>query len=897
MGRRHIRLAAATAAAALITGALTALPATAATTDDPEVVAGSGTAAPAYVRGLDDPGAPAARSDANPAAAARAHLARHNDVYRVAGLDLAVADTIAAGDRDTVRFTQRHRGVPVLGAQYDVHTRGGARVESVSGAVFTGLRTDTTPKVSESAARGRIAFDPAVRRVPDHRVADGGLVVLPQGEGILAWHFTVSGADASGAPVRQEVYVDAHTGGVAFSYDRLANAEGPAKGSGATFGGKQVALNVYERADGRFETRDRGRSMWDGADGEILTYDARGDAVGNYEGTLPADTPLAASDTAEFGADATASGAVDAHMNAGRVFDYYKGLGRDGIDGEGGTMRSVVNVTQNGKPYGNAFWDGTKMVYGGMNGVPFSVGLDVVGHEMTHGITDHSGGMLYVEQSGALNEAVSDYFGEAMEVDADGLSMKDPEAGLIGEDLCSDGSAPQDCALRDLNDGRRADKDYLNVPLAVDNGGVHLNSTIVGGAMWDMRRTMDKHTADEIIYTALTENFTPWTDFLQARYGIVDAARRLGATKGEIQKIENAFEARGIYPGWENTGFERDGDTLARNVAPAAEAMEQSRNMAVDGKFWAMSYVDLKSFFDGTPEFGIKVGRVDGGEGPRDFQQDGLWAIDPVIQDKELLYTRVGANGADVVSTKVNGNGKKVTVVAGGKGDQREADIDGDTVTWVDIQGDEADVYVRKGNGKPVNITPAAGTSAVRPTIAHGKVSFLDYEASQTYIAVYDLATGTLTRAKAGGLFDVPTDYVHNGSYGFVVNTSMFLGFQGVKGYDLADPANTAKQFGVSLKSGFGTYVQLAVNDTSLVRTDSFAMSWGGYKPETLPKLEIAPIADVVDDGRADWRRVSCGEGAQLYPSLDSGSERVLWSETRGTTDVVTRASAAGTCD
>lgn len=104
MGRRHIRLAAATAAAALITGALTALPATAATTDDPEVLAGSGTAAPAYVRGLDDPGSANSRSAAGPAATARAHLARHDDVYHVAGLDLAVDRTISAQGRDTVRF-------------------------------------------------------------------------------------------------------------------------------------------------------------------------------------------------------------------------------------------------------------------------------------------------------------------------------------------------------------------------------------------------------------------------------------------------------------------------------------------------------------------------------------------------------------------------------------------------------------------------------------------------------------------------------------------------------------------------------------------------------------------------------------------------------------------------
>ncbi|WLQ40473.1 hypothetical protein P8A22_11020 [Streptomyces laculatispora] len=86
--------------------------------------------------------------------------------------------------------------------------------------------------------------------------------------------------------------------------------------------------------------------------------------------------------------------------------------------------------------------------------------------------------------------------------------------------------------------------------------------------------------------------------------------------------------------------------------------------------------------------------------------------------------------------------------------------------------------------------------------------------------------------------------------------------------------------------------LQLAVNDKNLVRTDSFAMSGGGY--DHLPKPEIAPVADVADDGRADWKRVSCCDGAQLYPTLDNSSDRILWSETRGTTDVVTRARAAG---
>lgn len=72
------------------------------------------------------------------------------------------------------------------------------------------------------------------------------------------------------------------------------------------------------------------------------------------------------------------------------------------------------------------------MVYGHMDGVPLSVGLDVVGHEMTHGVTEHSAGLVYLNQSGALNEAISDYFGNAMETADKGVAMSDPTSGLIG---------------------------------------------------------------------------------------------------------------------------------------------------------------------------------------------------------------------------------------------------------------------------------------------------------------------------------------------------------------------------------------------------------------------------------------------------------------------------------
>ncbi|WP_433340499.1 M4 family metallopeptidase [Streptomyces sp. CA-253872] len=928
---RRIRLAAATSTAALLCGLFTTLPAQAAppqTGSDhtPDRVAGSHTKVPSFVRGLKDRAAKSASGKKEtPAVAAEEHLAQHDDVFHTKNLDLSKPRSSTVDGRTTVSFTQRHKGIPVLGAEYKVHTKG-TEVESASGSLFTDLKVGATPKLTSKQAQNRLFADESLRKLsPEGRTIEAhDLVVLPKGEGILTYHFTVKGTQRSGEPVSQQVFVDAHTGGIAFSYNDIAGiaaagtaasapararaadaepgvTEGPVTATGTTYDGDTVDLNAYQRADGKVELRDQTQTMFQKTGGEILTYDAQRGDVKNYQSVLPADTPLAAADSTEFPAEATDTGAVDAHTNAAKVYAFYKKqFKRDGIDGKGGTMRSVVNVTSNGVAYPNAFWDGTKMVYGNINGAPASVGLDVVGHEMTHGITEHTAGLLYVSQSGALNEAISDYFGEAMEVDDEGLAMNDPMAGLIGEDLCGHDEDPATCALRDLSDGRRADRDFINIPLASDNGGVHSNSTIIGGAMWDMRKSLSKKFADNVIYTAALENFTPWTDFLQARYGIVDAARRLGATNTQLQKINNAFDAHGIVPGWEDVEAPRDAVTLAKDVAPGAEGMDMSHTIAVDGDRWATSYVDLKSFFDGTPEYGIKTGKISQPEkGANDISTPGVWMIDPALKGNKLYYSRVGVNGADIVSRPAGG-GKNAqeTVVAGGPGDQREADVDGNVVTWVDIQGDEADVWVRQGSKPAVNITPEPGTSAVRPQIAGGKVSFIDYGgASTTMLNVYDLATKKLTVTKAGDLLSSATDYVSNGKYGFAVITNPFLlGFQSAKGYDLSDPANTAKQKSVKLRSIFGSGVQLAANDTQLVRTDLLSATLGGATNANMPKLEVADVEDVMTGDGGTWQRVSCAPTGQMYPGMDDGSQRVVWADTRGTTDIVTRETPAGAC-
>ena len=125
--------------------------------------------------------------------------------------------------------------------------------------------------------------------------------------------------------------------------------------------GDEVTLQVTRTDDGGYELRDQSRAMHTVDQGDILTFDAQGRDYREYSGVLPEDTPLVRSATDRFDGTATSTGAVDAHLNSGKVYEYLQSvLGRDGIDGQGGTMASVVNVKSNGGEYANAFWDGQK---------------------------------------------------------------------------------------------------------------------------------------------------------------------------------------------------------------------------------------------------------------------------------------------------------------------------------------------------------------------------------------------------------------------------------------------------------------------------------------------------------------------------------------------------------
>lgn len=253
------------------------------------------------------------------------------------------------------------------------------------------------------------------------------------------------------------------------------------------------------------------------------------------------------------------------------VDEAYDGLGatyrlfwevfeRDSIDDEGMPLKGYVHY---GNQYDNAFWDGQQMVFGDGDGSlfnRFTISIDIIGHELAHGVTEDEAQLVYFRQSGALNESISDVFGSLVKQFA--LGQKAEEADwLIGAGLIA--NAPEQ-ALRSMKqpgtaydhpllgkDSQPAHMDdYLQT--TSDNGGVHSNSGIpnhafylaatkIGGDAWEV--------AGRIWYEALRDpRLRPTAMFRTFARGTLRAAQRLGFDPGstEYDAVKEAWAEVGL---------------------------------------------------------------------------------------------------------------------------------------------------------------------------------------------------------------------------------------------------------------------------------------------------------------------------------------------------------------
>ena len=272
---------------------------------------------------------------------------------------------------------------------------------------------------------------------------------------------------------------------------------------------------------------------------------------------------------------------------------------RNSIDDEG---LKLIGTVHYGQDYQNAFWDGTRMVFGDGDGEifgRFTASLDVIGHELTHGVTEHTAALAYSNQSGALNESVSDVFGILVKQYALGQDAAASD-WLIGADLLMPGV--KGVALRNMlhpgtaYDDPRLGKDPQPADMAgyvtttEDNGGVHYNSgipnrafavaaTTIGGPAWEQ--------AGQVWYDVLAGgDITADCDFATfAKLSNAAAVARFGSGSAQARAIADGWASVGVTaaaPGGAPSPVGKDSSLLLRRTGGFAGLVAERRTTLAD---------------------------------------------------------------------------------------------------------------------------------------------------------------------------------------------------------------------------------------------------------------------------------------------------------------------------
>ncbi|MFI8684207.1 M4 family metallopeptidase [Rossellomorea sp. NPDC077527] len=455
-----------------------------------------------------------------------------------------------------LRIQQVYKGTPVYGAELTAHVNKDGVLTALSGAPIANLDAKQdlkkAKKVSkkEAVSMGEKDLVKAVGSQPDYEYAPKSDSVIYVKDGEAHYAYLVNYNFLAPEPGNWNYFVDAVTGDILGKVNEIHEAGGKPGGGGAVTGGTNTvgsgkgvlgdtkSLNTY-LASSTYYLQDLTRGSG------VFTYDGKNRT--RLPGSLWADSDNV------FNASYDAA-AVDAHYYAGKTYDYYKNThNRNSYDGNGGALNSTVHY---GRNYNNAFWNGQQMVYGDGDGSTFislSGGVDVVAHELTHAVTDTTADLIYQNESGAINESMSDIFGTLVEFDAN--INPDWE---IGEDIYTPNKSGD--ALRSMSDPTKyGDPDHYSVRYTgtQDNGGVHINSGIgnkaayllsQGGTHYGVSVSgIGNAKTGKIYYRALTQYLTPSSNYSQLRSAAVQAATDLyGAGSAEVASVKAAYNAVGV---------------------------------------------------------------------------------------------------------------------------------------------------------------------------------------------------------------------------------------------------------------------------------------------------------------------------------------------------------------
>lgn len=527
-------------------------------------------------------------------------------------LRLLASETDSLGMAN-IRYSQTYAGLDVWPAQLSVHLDAQGNVTMMDGAyIATPEGVATVPQISQSESETR-----AKALVPGGTLVNGSkpsLIVYgpldkpPR----LGWKSEV----VSGLQNDWVVVIDALDGSTLTAFNQIADAN--VSGSGVDLLGRTLNLNVWQNGS-TYYMLDTSKAMFNPSSGNgfIAIYDARnltqdqiivGNTIQNYY-YITSSIPTSWNNP----------DGVSAAYNFSQTYDYYRArFNRDSYNGQGSNMMAVVRI--NG--LANAFWHPLfKMMFFG-NVDRYAASLDVIGHELTHGVTYSVGGngVLTMDgQSRSLNEAFSDIFGEMIEARSKGTND-----WVMGSQLNS--------PVRDLaNPARYNDPTNMSQLLvdANDNGECHYNSTIFSHAYYflaaGLKGAIGNTNAEQIFYRCLTQSMQPQSQFIDARLGCIAAAEAIFGTNSiNALKTAEAFDDVSIY------------------AAPASTVQSATMNAAVaapDSFMWVRYAWDWGSLSYKNSLFRYESALADTGSGTK------------LVTGVNVAMPSVAGNGYDMFFT------------------------------------------------------------------------------------------------------------------------------------------------------------------------------------------------------------------------------------------------------
>lgn len=487
--------------------------------------------------------APSARQELTGRGFLRAHADLLGLTNPDAELELRSNASDELGGRH-LRFVQRHQALPVWPTGVSLHLNAAGEVISLDGAyVPTPALADLTPRIPAADAVLR-----AKASVPGGMRGEAGdpelLVYAPlDREPRLAWRVALN----VGFTQAWLLVVDALDGRVLSRQNRVLDAG--VSGSGTDLEGQNRPLKVWQSGANYFLI-DTSKQMFNPASdpiqkpvGAITIADAQLKKINDLKGS-----DIALITTANPNQWAIPD-AVSAAFNFSQTYDYFLAQhSRNSLDGQGGNITAVVRITE----YDNASWNGNLRIMLFGNTRQYAAALDVVGHELTHGLTETSAGLVYENQSGALNESFSDIFGEMVEAYVQG--QNDWKMGSKLDKIFRDFQNPGALTIGGLNrpyPSKMSEFIQLQNTDDQDHGGVHLNSSIINHTFWLLAEglpgAVGRRDAERIFFRCLTQHLQPQSQFIDARLGCLAAAEALfGKDSTQAKKVGEAFDATEI---------------------------------------------------------------------------------------------------------------------------------------------------------------------------------------------------------------------------------------------------------------------------------------------------------------------------------------------------------------